>query len=118
MAEVQRPGRTEASEFRLSRRRLLQQGVLLGLSGSAVAAFLAACGSVETTSLTVSSTYDDADALWAPLLGGTGPAPGYVASLDDEHREALRDRWLTSLPARPDGSIQLTATAYAVKGQA
>lgn len=75
-------------------------------------------GSVEATSLTVSSTYDDADALWAPLLGGTGPAPGYVASLDDEHCEELRDRWLTSLPARPDGSIQLTATAYAVRGRA
>lgn len=78
----------------------------------------AGLGGAATTDLTVSSTYEDAEALWAPLLGGTGPAPGYVASLDADHREALRERWLARVPAAADGSIRLTARAYAVRGRA
>lgn len=78
----------------------------------------AGAGEVTTASLTVTSTYADGDALWEPLLGGTGPAPGYVAGLDADHRDALRERWIAGLPVAADGSIALTATAYAVQGRA
>lgn len=53
---------------------------------------------------------------WAPFLGGQGPAPGYVASLDDARRVALRERIHGGLPVREDGSIELTARAWAVRG--
>jgi hypothetical protein len=38
-------------------------------------------------------------------------------SLSDAARAALRERLLASLPARPDGSIHLTARAWAVRGR-
>jgi hypothetical protein len=54
--------------------------------------------------------------LWKPFLGGTGPAPSYVASLDSPHREALATRLERSLPREPDGAISLVARAWAVRG--
>jgi len=53
---------------------------------------------------------------WTPFLGGQGPAPAYVAALTDERRNALRDLLRARLPANPDGSIPLTAKAWAVRG--
>jgi hypothetical protein len=55
---------------------------------------------------------------WTPFLGGQGPAPTYVASLTEEHRRALRDLLRARLPVNPDGSIPLTAKAWAVRGLA
>jgi hypothetical protein len=53
---------------------------------------------------------------WKPFLGGTGPAPSYVAGLDLERREALAARLESSLPREPDGSISLMARSWAVRG--
>ncbi len=53
---------------------------------------------------------------WRPLLGGTGPAPSYVASLDDERRAMLARRLEQTLPRGPRGTIGLTARAWAVRG--
>lgn len=53
---------------------------------------------------------------WQPFLGGTGPAPGYLASLSDERRERLRSLLERRLPAGPDGTISLTARAWGVAG--
>jgi SAM-dependent methyltransferase len=58
------------------------------------------------------------DDYWMPFLGRQGPAPGYVASLTGDRRRALRDRLRDRLPAAPDGSIPLTARAWAVRGTA
>ncbi|WP_432825080.1 class I SAM-dependent methyltransferase [Dactylosporangium sp. CA-092794] len=55
---------------------------------------------------------------WRPFLGGQGPAPGYVASLTEDHRTALRDLLRARLPSGPDGTIPLTARAWAVTGTA
>jgi SAM-dependent methyltransferase len=55
---------------------------------------------------------------WRPLLGGTGPAPSYVASLDDERRATLARRLEQTLPRGPGGTIGLTARAWAVRGTA
>ena len=64
---------------------------------------------------TVFSGFDD---YWEPFLGGQAPAPGYVTSLTQGDRRALRDLLRTRLPCAPDGSIPLTARAWAVKGVA
>jgi SAM-dependent methyltransferase len=56
--------------------------------------------------------------LWKPFLGGTGPAPSYVASLDSGRRESLAARLERSLPREPDGAISLAARAWVVRGVA
>ncbi|MEQ6900562.1 methyltransferase [Nocardioides sp. YIM 152588] len=73
---------------------------------------------VETTEVDVEATYPGPLAVWVPFLGGTGPAPGYVASLADPQRDALRDRFLAGLPVGADGRVRLTARAHAVRGRA
>jgi len=55
---------------------------------------------------------------WKPFLGGTGPAPTYLATLESPHREALATRLERSLPREPDGTISLVAKAWAVRGVA
>jgi SAM-dependent methyltransferase len=55
---------------------------------------------------------------WQPFLGGTGPAPSYVTSLEQKHRTALASELDRILPRRPDGSIALIASAWAVRGSA
>jgi SAM-dependent methyltransferase len=54
--------------------------------------------------------------LWEPFLGGTGPAPSYVASLDARRREALATQFERALPRAPDGAISLAARAWVVRG--
>lgn len=53
---------------------------------------------------------------WTPFLSGQGPAPGYVMSLSPERRARLRDAVRERLPEAADGTIPLTARAWAVKG--
>lgn len=71
---------------------------------------------VVTRSIVVPTHFANFDDLWNPFLGGQGPAPGYVMSLSEEKRAALREQLRTSLPIKADGSIDLTAGAWAVKG--
>lgn len=73
----------------------------------------AACEPIE-----IVTAFRDFDDYWTPFLGGTGPAPSYVASLTPEHRSALADRLQQELPHAPDGSIGLIAGAWAVRGMA
>lgn len=76
----------------------------------------AGCAGVTTTALDIPTVFVDFDDYWAPFLGGQGPAPAYVMSLDAEAREALRARLDETLPREPDGSIALLARAWAVRG--
>jgi SAM-dependent methyltransferase len=71
------------------------------------------CESIEIP--TRFSTFAD---FWTPFLGGTGPAPSYVASLDSYRREALAAHLDRSLPREPDGAISLVARAWVVRGVA
>ncbi|HEX6800106.1 MAG TPA: methyltransferase domain-containing protein [Ktedonobacterales bacterium] len=71
---------------------------------------------VLTRAIDVPTVFRDFDDYWSPFLGGQGPAPSYVASLDDEQRAALRKRVRASLPVAADGSIALIARAWAVRG--
>ena len=71
---------------------------------------------VEVRAIDVPTVFRDFDDLWSPFLGGTGPAPGYVASLSEERRATLRERIRADLPIAADGSIPLIARAWAVRG--
>lgn len=55
--------------------------------------------------------------LWEPFLAGQGPAPAHVASLSPSVRARLRMTLREALPTRPDGSIELRARAWAVRGR-
>ncbi len=71
---------------------------------------------VESRPIDVPTRFRDFDDYWSPFLGGQGPAPGYVARLSEEDRGRLRDRLRAMLPIDPDGSIDLVARAWAVRG--
>lgn len=71
---------------------------------------------VTVRAIELPTAFADFDDYWNPFLGGQGSAPAYVTSLADEHRRTLRDLLRARLPSAPDGSIQLTARAWAVKG--
>ena len=58
-----------------------------------------------------------AAAAYEAFLGGTGPAPSYVATLDAAHRDALAACLERSLP-RVGGVISLVARAWTVRGVA
>lgn len=72
---------------------------------------------VQAISINVPTRFRDFDDYWTPFLGGQGPAPGYVLSLTVERREALREHIRVKLPTAQDGSIDLIARAWAVRGQ-
>ena len=69
---------------------------------------------VEVTGIETNTVFSDFDDYWTPFLGGQGPAPGYVRSLNDKQRETLRERIKSALPFAVDGSIPLVARAWAV----
>lgn len=71
---------------------------------------------VSTRPIDVPTIFRDFDDYWSPFLGGQGPAPSYALSLDEPARDALRDRIRAALPVATDGSIHLTARAWAVRG--
>ena len=73
---------------------------------------------VEARAIDVPTVFRDFDDYWQPFLGGQGPAPGYALSLDEPRRTALRERIRSRLPVGQDGSIHLTARAWAVRGEA
>lgn len=72
---------------------------------------------VETRAIDVPTVFADFDDYWQPFLGGQGPAPAYCMSLAEEDRAALRERLRASLPVAEDGSIRLTARAWAVRAR-
>ncbi|MCW6004155.1 class I SAM-dependent methyltransferase [Micromonospora sp. CPCC 205371] len=76
----------------------------------------AGLGDVVVEPIDVPSRFGSFDDYWTPFLGGQGPAPTYVASLTDRQRRSLRELLATRLPKDADGSITLTARAWAVRG--
>lgn len=72
---------------------------------------------VRVEAIEVDTRFEDFWDYWQPFLGGTGPAPGYLASLSAERREALRSLLEQRLPVDADGAIRLTARAWGVAGQ-
>jgi hypothetical protein len=73
---------------------------------------------VEVRPIDVPTRFRDFDDYWSPFLGGQAPAPGYAMSLSEDRRSRLCDRIHSQLPVAPDGTIQLIARAWAIKGRA
>jgi SAM-dependent methyltransferase len=74
----------------------------------------AGLGDVRAGTLSVTGQYDSFEEWWEPYTTGVGPAGAYVATLDGEHRAALRNHCHTLYPTAP---FTITATTWAVSGQ-
>jgi len=72
---------------------------------------------VEVQPIDVPTGFRNFDDYWSPFLGGQGPAPSYAMSLTEERRSALKEQVRSRLPIVADGSINLTARAWAVRGR-
>jgi SAM-dependent methyltransferase len=66
----------------------------------------------------IPTPFADFDDYWQPFLGGQGPAPAYAMSLDETARARLRERIRERIPTSADGSISLTARAWAARATA
>lgn len=73
-------------------------------------------GRVDVQPIDVPTMFRDFDDYWTPFLGGQGPAPGYARGLTPERRAQLADVIRRRLPIAGDGTIPLTARAWAVRG--
>ena len=71
---------------------------------------------VRTDQIDQPAPFRDFDDYWNPFLGGQGPAPSYLVSLSETERADLRERLRKRLHAAANGSILLTARAFAVRG--
>lgn len=67
--------------------------------------------------ISIVTNFNSFDDYWQPFLGGTGPAPAYVASLDQAGRERLIENLKQRLQPNAHGQISLKARAWAIKGR-
>ncbi|MFG2465155.1 class I SAM-dependent methyltransferase [Streptomyces canus] len=72
---------------------------------------------VIVRAIEVPTVFADFADLWGPFLAGQGPAPGYVTTLPPAARDDLREALRAAAPTAPDGSIPLSARAWAVRGR-
>jgi SAM-dependent methyltransferase len=72
--------------------------------------------SISVRSIDIPTVFRDFDDYWLPFLGKQGPAPTYLSSLNEEMRDRIRDVLKSRLVAGTDGSIAMTARAWAVQG--
>ena len=71
---------------------------------------------VRCEPIEVRTAFASFDDYWHPFLGGTGPAPSYVASLGADRRANLARQLESTLRPGPNGRFALTARAWAVRG--
>ena len=72
--------------------------------------------SVSVSAIEVPTVFRDFDDYWRPFLAKQGAAPTYLASLPAETQDRIRAALKARLVAAADGSIALTARAWAVQG--
>lgn len=72
---------------------------------------------VGVEALEVATRFRDFDDYWSPFVGGPGPAPGYLSSLSAQRQHDLARRLAAKLPRSEDGSIALTARAWAARAE-
>jgi SAM-dependent methyltransferase len=70
---------------------------------------------VEETALTVSVEHPSFEEWWEPYTLGVGPAGAYVAGLDPERQEDLRERCRAHLPEPP---FVIESWAWSARGRA
>ena len=91
-----------------------------GLAGAReghLAALFAQAGldAIQASTLTVRVGQPDFASWWEPFTLGVGPAGAYLAALDEDRRNALREQCRRQLP---DGPFAVSATAWAATGRA
>jgi SAM-dependent methyltransferase len=74
----------------------------------------AGLSAIETRAIDVPTVFRDFDDYWLPFL--STQASAYARSLPDDHRSALREQLRANLPIQPDGTLHLTARAWAIRG--
>lgn len=72
---------------------------------------------VDVRGIEVPTAFASFDDFWQPFLGGQGAAPGYLAALPPPRQDAIRSALRARVPTAADGSIALTARAWAVRGR-
>jgi len=72
--------------------------------------------SVSVRAIDVPTVFRDFDDYWRPFLGKQGAAPTYLASMPAETQDRIRVALKARLVAAADGSIAMTARAWAVQG--
>lgn len=72
---------------------------------------------VTVDALDIATSFEAFDDYWMPFVGGPGPAPGYLSSLAPADRDELARRLSDTLPRAEDGSIRLTARAWAARAE-
>jgi SAM-dependent methyltransferase len=70
---------------------------------------------VDVKPIDIPTRFANFDDYWQPFLGGQEPAPAYAMSFDDTTRASLRDRIRERMPIAANGSISLTARAWATR---
>ena len=81
---------------------LMALATAAGITGTAV------------TPLTIDTPFEEFDDFWRPFTLGSGPAPGYLASLDAGQQRQLETRLADRLGPPP---LRLTARAWAIRGR-
>jgi SAM-dependent methyltransferase len=72
----------------------------------------------EVVPLDIPTPFADFDDLWTPFTGGQGAGPSYLVTLDAETQAALKESLRGRVPTNADGSISLTARAWAIQASA
>lgn len=73
---------------------------------------------VELQAIDSRTYFSDFEDYWSPFLAGRGAAPAYLMSLGEQERLAIEESVASRLPHNADGSIELIARAWAVRGRA
>ncbi len=71
---------------------------------------------IDVRAIDIPTVFQDFADYWTPFLGKQGAAPTYLASVDATTQAQIRDRLQSRLLPNPDGTITLTARAWAVQG--
>jgi SAM-dependent methyltransferase len=69
----------------------------------------------DVVPLDIPTPFVDFEALWTPFTGGQGAGPSYLVSLDAGKQAALKESLRERVPTQADGSISLTARAWAIR---
>lgn len=71
---------------------------------------------VEVLPIDIQTEFSDFDDFWLPFLEAQGSVSKYLRGLNPETLAAIRQQLQHQLPIKADGTIELMARAWAVKG--
>lgn len=95
---------------------LTDESQLVGTRAGQLGELFAAAGikDVDETALAVGREYESFEEWWEPYTLGVGPAGGYVARLDADTRDRIREACRARLPSPP---FTVEAYAWAARGR-